>query len=690
MIYGGKMNRFRLKRNQLKKITVSFLTFILCLSTEIYAAELDGFEFINKDISEILFSISMVQKIPIVADDTVSGTASFRFAGNDFESAFDSFLNAERLYVTKTPEKWTVSRIKLESENGIFILDACDIKPSHLLEKISFITKEEITFDSLPDIYISIHSKGSSVKELVASVVRQLGDDYVLTDEQNLHIKKETVYFKAGSDSGKIKLTKRTNREENVMQELFTLDVTNGLVSRILEKLFSETGKQYIYSEKNEQRIKRAFIKEKSFEEILELICLEGNIKTVKKENLYYFFESSDNKNEIVENTKSWQKYELSFHKSNDILNLLRNVFPETEFTELPEENSIICSTDNSTHEKIFSYIKLTDSKEESRAVYLKYIKTTDLLSHLPKAVDSIHITQSSEDNLFFFNGSEYEYNLLAKYLEYTDVPVPQIRYDILVIQYQNVKDSEWNSSLSAKNIKAGDRNNVSVSLGSVLDFNLDVIAAFGLRFASSLQSAINENKAHVFADTSLHGINGKTVNFSNTNTYRYRDNNLDPETGKPVYSGVTREISSGLKLEITGWATGEEMVTCSVNASVSRQGTDVSSTTGNPPPTSEKIITTEVRCRSGEPVVLSALIQNEDSTVTGRTPVLSKIPLLGNLFKSKKNMEEQTKMVIYLVPVLDDKEKFTQTTSVPEKDSVYFERLLNKYVFNGETNGKK
>ncbi len=672
-----------------KRIFALSAVFLL-LRINIFALELDGFEFINKEISEILYSISMARGIPIVADDTVSGTASFRFAGSSFESAFDSFLNAERLYVRKTDSKWIVSRINFVKENDMYFLDACDVKPSLLVEKLSSMSGEEITYDSLPENIISIHTKGQNVKELVSSIIRQFGEEYSLKDESNLHIKKENIYFRNESDSGRIKITKNIIRGENNNQELFTLDVSNGLVNRILERLFAETGCQYIYSEKKEHRIKRAYIKEKTFDEMISLISAEGNLKFINEKGLYYFFESEGNRNNFLESTKNWKKYYFSCLKYNDIIPLLRNEFTETEFTVLPEENAVLCFAEGNVHAEICDYLKMIDSSEQIYPVTLKYIKTSDLITHLPRTIDSSHITAASEDNLFFFEGSEFEYNQLKKILEYTDVPVHQIRYDILVIQYQNVNDSEWNSSLSAKNIKAGDRNSISATLGSVLDFNLDVIAAFGLRFASSLQSAINENKAHVFADTSLHGINGKTVNFSNTNIYRYRDNNLDPETGKPVYSGITREISSGLKLEITGWATGEEMVTCNVNASVSRQGTDVSSTTGNPPPTSEKIITTEVRCRSGEPVVLSALIQNEDSSVIERTPFISKIPLIGSLFKSKKQSEEQTKMVIYLVPVLDEKGSFEKQIESVEDDGIFFRRLLEKFVFEGDTNGKK
>ena len=201
---------------------------------------------------------------------------------------------------------------------------------------------------------------------------------------------------------------------------------------------------------------------------------------------------------------------------------------------------------------------------------------------------------------------------------------------------------------------------------------NLNVLSVFGLDFAVNLQNSISDNKTRVFADTTLFGVAGKEINFTNTNTYRYRDNNLDPETGKPVYTGVTREIVSGLKLEIKPWVGEDGMITSSVKASVSRRGTDTSSVTGNPPPTSEKIVTTEVCGRSGEPVVLSGLVQNNESEETSRTPFLSKIPLIGKLFKSESKNIEKTQMVIYLVPFIEDEENC-------ESEKIYDEEWLEK-----------
>ena len=69
---------------------------------------------------------------------------------------------------------------------------------------------------------------------------------------------------------------------------------------------------------------------------------------------------------------------------------------------------------------------------------------------------------------------------------------------------------------------------------------------------------------------------------------------------------------------------------------------------------------------KSGEPIVLSGLIQNEETWSEKRTPWISKIPLLGWLFKSNNRTTEKTEMVIYLVPHWENDEEMDS-----EKNSV-------------------
>ena len=116
-------------------------------------------------------------------------------------------------------------------------------------------------------------------------------------------------------------------------------------------------------------------------------------------------------------------------------------------------------------------------------------------------------------------------------------------------------------------------------------------------------------------------------------------------------------------------------MITSTVTASVTRQGIDTSASTGNPPPTSEKLVTTEVCGKSGEPIVISGLIQNSTSQGNSGIPLISKLPLLGMLFKHSEKTTEKTQMVIYLVPHIE-----TYSEETDKEENTFKLSWIQKY----------
>ena len=666
--------------------------FALCVSLLIFCASLfpqsgvDGFEFLNRDISEILYSISLYRGHAIVGDDTVSGKATFRFAGEDFDSAFDSFLKAQRLYVEKSEKVWTVSKVLFtENESDGYFLDASDVRPVLLIDKISRRFQCEITFDSLSDSPVTLHTSGNNARDFVEAVARVLGNDYSADlNEGHLRINrviKSNDFYSADRES--VCVEKYFEDDS----ELYSVDVQDASVGATLEELFGAADKEYIFASDTSCRIKRVLFSGKDFDETLRLICSNCSLQVIESNGIFYVLADSSIGNALSDSGKIWKKHNLSYYSVSRASELIENRFGKQTLIPLDEENSFLCFAKESEQNQIEEFIRSFDASKNSFVVKLRYIHTDDFLTHLPPGISASQITKSTQDDVFFFNGNEAQHEQLLSQLKEIDCPVKRLRYDLLVMQYQSTQDFNWENSLSARKLSLGDRNDISASLGSVLDLNLDVVSAFGLKFAASLQTAINENRAQVFADTTLQGVSGGTINFVNTNTYRYRDNNINPETGAPVYTGVTREIASGLKIDITGWISGDGVITSKVTASVSRQGADLSSSTGNPPPTSEKIITTEVLGKSGEPIVLSGLIQNEESWTERRTPGLSKIPILGWLFKSKKQTAEKTEMVIYLVPHWENDES-GETQKIDEEG--FRARIIESVVLGENYDGKK
>lgn len=618
-----------------------------------------GFEFIQQDITEIIYAVSLTSNTPIVCDDTVSGRASFRFAGTDFNTAFESFLLTNRLYVKKTDTVWTVSRIKIEQtqtdKNDIINLDAYDVIPARLFEKISEETGTTIIHEILPNVTMSIHIKNVSVKEAV-SLIMKSWTEYEIIDTGNfIQIKRvpniPNQNLLNAINNGRCDISYTRNSDGSY---LYTINLDKCSLGDVLENLFVIENKDFSNLVASQISIERLIATDKTFEETLELVCGQCNTTFTKINDVYIIYSSQKSAERLVQEETSWNSYTLKYKKADEIIPLIQMRFSNIRILKL-SDFSIIYEIPVSQTEMIKEFISLCEVPKSSYIVKLQYIKPSYFLEHLPPSVTVNQFLDTGSGNSLFFLGSEESYNLLLTELKEIDKPVTRIKYDLLILQVQETFSNKWNITNGIQTTSESSGFNLQSFLGSVMSLNFDVVGTFGYSFASQLQAGISENQVQVYADTTLHGVSGTNIKFQNTNTYRYREPYVDSTTGETKNTGVTREIVSGLILDIEGWVSGDGMVTTTVKATVSRQGADVSNSTGNPPPTYEKQITTQVRGMAGEPVILTGLKQNDITDSVQRTPWVSKVPILGWLFKGKDKTEENTEMIIYLVPHIDD-----------------------------------
>lgn len=393
------------------------------------------------------------------------------------------------------------------------------------------------------------------------------------------------------------------------------------------------------------------------------------------------FYLSGEERSEEVEKIYEKQREEKYVLKQVDVkyfLRLIESNLQECNPIILDDENSFLLMATETVHRKVKEYITKIDTAQNSYAVTLKYIKSEDLLRYLPPAVSREEIVISSNPNIIFFKGSEYKYKNFLKELEIIDRPESQIRYQLLVVQYERSENLNWAKSLSVNKREEEGKNNerprmyeFTGVMSNIFNINFDLVSKFGYQFIAKLNFELSENKAHVLADTTLNGLTGEEVSFRNTNTFRFVDRTID-SSGKPLY-GAVREVTSGLLVNIKGEVSGAGMVTMAVNAQVSKQGSG-SVTSGILPPTSEKIVKTKVRSKSGTPIIIGGLLQVENNADEKKVPGLGDIPVLGYAFKDKHASDTVSEMVIYIVPYIHKEEK--PKTTVTED----LKRLYEKY----------
>ncbi|MBL8966906.1 MAG: hypothetical protein JNG85_07855 [Spirochaetaceae bacterium] len=558
----------------------------------------------------------------------------------------------------------------------------------------------------LPRAELGLHLRGATVPAAAEAALRKFPDYVVEPGESSLFVaRREAAPSRGEAGEGELYLS------YNAQAGTADLRVERRRLSEVLKRLFGAAGREYVLAARNDPLLERVACSARPFDACLELLLAQTGNGCALRDGVYVIFQSPqqdalrslrstvvrplahlsvadllaalpptlaasgalkpDRAANVVYLTGTdeeleslgaflsavdrpldanpYRRFDLSRLKPKELLAVLPPRLAGPNPVAVPGADAVLLQCSAESRDEVARFVASVDQAGEPSRIPLKYVKPEEALRSLPPPFLKEELVDLGDGATLLFAGSAGRRALLERYLAIVDKPRPQIRYELLVVQYERSASSEWKRSLENRKAKAPSASVVIGNLAELLSLEFDVVSAFGYLFAARLSLELGESRARIFADTTLNGLAGQDIRFQNTSTFRYRE--LDPSTGKPLPTGVTREIASGMIVAVNGWVSGDGMITMNVSATLSKRGADLSSSTGNPPPTSEKVVTTSVRTRSGEPVVISGLFQEDESESLSGLPFLARVPLLGRLFSDSKRTREGSEMVIYVLP---------------------------------------
>ncbi len=690
-------------------------------------------EFRNQAITDILMVLAAESGRSIIPDETVSGSASFLFTDSEFEAALTLFLSTYRLHYVKNGNVYYVSRIasSFDRERGLVSLAADEVDLTLLVRSLSKTIGETILFDSLPRETLTVNIESVPPEKALEILMKRFPDYSVENEASYRYIKRKLAESgnRAASAEGEVEPIAKNG-------DSYTLNLEKGRFIETLVELFAAAGREYSLLTKADSQLENLYFSERSFDELLRLLLEQGNADYVVSGGVYYITElqrrdvvkklkkteilaleniqvqelpnllpaelSSGNafrvdksSNRVIlsgteEETKpivdfiklvdrplmgrSYVRFDAKHLKAKDLLQIIpTKLLPIAPIT-LPDSNSFIALTNEQNRVELERFIAMADRQAGGFSVRLRYLKNEDFLKVLPPSVAKEDIVDSGYPGLLFFTGSEEKWRNAMRELELIDRPKPQIRYELLVIQFQRSKNLEWSRDFQIKGTDSGAGVSFLGGLANIFSLNFDVVSQFGYLFATNLSLQLTEKTASIFADTTLNGLSGQDVKFQNTTTSRYRESETDEDTGEVKLTGVTREITSGLMVGLNGWVSGNGMVTMTVSATVSKQS-DSGSGAADLPTTTERVIATQIRTTSGNPIVIGGLKMNDADKKESKFPILGNIPLIGYLFKDETASTEDSEIVLYIVPHVGWGE------NEEAKDGLAAERYYRNYV---------
>jgi general secretion pathway protein D len=204
----------------------------------------------------------------------------------------------------------------------------------------------------------------------------------------------------------------------------------------------------------------------------------------------------------------------------------------------------------------------------------------------------------------------------------------------------------------SGNNVRVQDiRNNLMRSVPAGSGLNLYGAVGSGLEvFVSALQTT---NRFQVLSRPSVFALNnkkavitsGRLIPVPAQTVQNLNNNNLGTFTTTIDYRDVV------LKLEVVPLINDEGEVNLTI-AQVNDTVVDNAVIAQNTVPiiATEQLVTS-VNVRDGNTIVLGGLISESDKKNTSGTPILSRIPGVGNLFKRNQNSSERKELLIFIQP---------------------------------------
>lgn len=338
------------------------------------------------------------------------------------------------------------------------------------------------------------------------------------------------------------------------------------------------------------------------------------------------------------------QTQNKDFHSSPNFEMQQRNPFSPPFPPKICNHNDItfISNRDNSTK-----------SKEDLLIVKLNYALAKDVQQSLKNIFGTNKIAIDTITNAILFKGSQSEGYKLQEAVKVLDVATKQVTLEAKIIAL-NKEDNKnigvnWHWDNIPQNEEHQSNNSYDENDQDNFGGNFKFWRGYAFKFNATLNALVAKGKAKILATPSIITIPGKEASI-------FIGDHIPVQTEKHNSTGsytTTEYLDAGIKLTYTPIVSGDgRMVTATVHTEVSTP--TLVSEMKNYRITS-RTADTNVRMLSGETLVIGGLINEEEQRSIQQVPLLSKIPLFGELFKNRTKRKAKTEVIMLLTPHITD-----------------------------------
>ncbi len=296
--------------------------------------------------------------------------------------------------------------------------------------------------------------------------------------------------------------------------------------------------------------------------------------------------------------------------------------------------------------------------------------KVTDIVAKVKQAIiDSsnekqVKIIPDQRTNSLLITAPEDVVNRAKALIQALDIPTPQVLISVKMVElskgdqaqlglHYGFGGSKFGASWDNQNpdtLAGGTGNqagNPATGTGAT-SITFNALGNYTANFNARLDWAIQHNYATVLADPQVAAQDNKTATITIANRHPIIQTAVD-SVGH-AYSSVGF-VDVGQSLTITPRIDTKGYVTLNLNPTISADSGDVI-VDGNPVPIIDsRSVQTTMRVRDGESIIIGGLESKNTTSSVEKMPILGDIPILGRLFQTTTQSEDDSEILIEVTP---------------------------------------
>jgi len=326
---------------------------------------------------------------------------------------------------------------------------------------------------------------------------------------------------------------------------------------------------------------------------------------------------------------------------------------------------------------------RLKESKELSgpvlvKTITLSYSKAKDISSLLKSKVSTRgEIVIDERTNTLIISEVKEKLDLIEKLIAVLDTPTPQVSIEARIIEatstfirnlgiqwgYQGIADPFYGNQTSLQFPHKILADGALIPQGEVTKGIAGPLGGYAVNLpAPAFNTAVGFSFANVLdtfrLDVALSALetsgNGRIISSPKVTTQNNQPAEIIQGRQIPVqtvanFTVTTRYVNAALELKATPQITAEGTIIMTVE--LQNNAADFANLVNGIPPITTQSAKTTVMIPDGGTTVIGGIYRTEDSVTRDSVPFLSKIPILGNLFRSFARTKQNRELLIFITP---------------------------------------